>query len=61
LRRVASGIDCVERSPRRTGVIEDTSFLTDLLNGNEDTESTLELIERENRPEKVSAITGLEL
>jgi hypothetical protein len=42
-------------------MIEDTSFLIDLLNGDEDAESILGLIERENRPEKVSAITALEL
>jgi hypothetical protein len=42
-------------------MIEDTSFLIDLLNGDDDAAAILELIERENRPEKVSAITALEL
>ena len=42
-------------------MIEDTSFLIDILNGDDDAEQILELIERENRPEKISAITALEL
>ena len=42
-------------------MIEDTSFLIDVLNGDSDARAVLELIERENRPEKVSAITCLEL
>lgn len=42
-------------------MIEDTSFLIDILDGDPDANTMLELAERENRPEKVSAITYLEL
>lgn len=42
-------------------MIEDTSFLIDIINGDEDAMATLELVERENRPEKISAVTSLEL
>ncbi|MBX0285910.1 type II toxin-antitoxin system VapC family toxin [Haloarcula salinisoli] len=42
-------------------MIQDTSFLIDILNGDEDATDVLELIERDNRPEKVAAITSLEL
>jgi hypothetical protein len=42
-------------------MIEDTSFLIDLLDGDDDAAAILELAERENRPEKISAITSLEL
>jgi predicted nucleic acid-binding protein len=42
-------------------MIEDTSFLIDIINGDEDAAATLELLERENRPEKIAAITSLEL
>lgn len=42
-------------------MIQDTSFLIDILNGDDDAAAILELIERENRPEKVAAITSLEL
>jgi tRNA(fMet)-specific endonuclease VapC len=42
-------------------MIQVTSFLVDVLNGDPDAEAVLELIERGNRPEKVAAITSLEL
>lgn len=42
-------------------MIEDTSFLIDVLNGDPDALDALELIERANRPEKVASITSLEL
>lgn len=42
-------------------MIEDTSFLIDVLDGDDDARAVLELVERENRPEKISAITSLEL
>jgi predicted nucleic acid-binding protein len=42
-------------------MIQDTSFLIDVLNGDPDALDVLELLERENRPEKISSITSLEL
>lgn len=42
-------------------MIEDTPFIIDVLNGDEGATGRLEAIERERRPEKVSAITVLEL
>jgi len=42
-------------------MIQDTSFLIDVLNGDGDALATLELIERERRPEKIASITALEL
>lgn len=42
-------------------MIQDTSFVIDVLDEDEDALAKLELIERENRPEKLSAITSLEL
>ena len=42
-------------------MIQDTSFLIDVLNGDAEALDVLELIERENRPEKIASITSLEL
>lgn len=42
-------------------MIEDTSFILDLLNGDERAIEFMELIEAEGRPERVSAVTVLEL
>lgn len=42
-------------------MIEDTSFIIDILNEDSAALDMLELIERERRPEKVAAITVLEL
>ncbi|WP_435158125.1 PIN domain-containing protein [Haladaptatus sp. DFWS20] len=42
-------------------MIQDTAFLIDVLNGDADALDQLELIERENRPEKVASITSFEL
>lgn len=42
-------------------MIEDTSFVIDVLRGDADALAVLDLIERESRPEKVSAVTVLEL
>jgi predicted nucleic acid-binding protein len=42
-------------------MIQDTSFIIDLLRGDEDAEALLDIIEKEARPQKVSAITVLEL
>lgn len=42
-------------------MIEDTSFIIDVLDGDDTAFDLLELIERERRPEKVAAITILEL
>jgi predicted nucleic acid-binding protein len=42
-------------------MIQDTSFLIDILNGDPDAQEVLELIERGNRPEKIASITSLEL
>ena len=42
-------------------MIEDTSFIIDLLHADSDAVDYLSLIERSNRPEKISAVTVLEL
>lgn len=42
-------------------MIQDTSFVVDLLRGDADAAQHLELFERERVPEKVSAVTVLEL
>lgn len=42
-------------------MIQDTSFIIDVLDDDADALTKLELIERENRPEKLSAMTSLEL
>lgn len=42
-------------------MIEDTSFIIDLLHNDSDALAYLDIIEKENRPEKVAAVTGLEL
>ncbi|AWB27558.1 type II toxin-antitoxin system VapC family toxin [Halococcoides cellulosivorans] len=42
-------------------MIQDTSFVVDVLRGDEDALRRLELIEAESRPQKVAAITVLEL
>lgn len=42
-------------------MIQDTSFLIDVLGGDPAALDVLELIERENQPEKVASITSLEL
>jgi len=47
------------RAERR--MIEDTTFIIDVLHDDRDAIQYLDLIERENRPEKVSSITVLEL
>lgn len=42
-------------------MIQDTSFIIDVLDGDENALDVLEVFERENRPEKISSITSLEL
>ena len=42
-------------------MIQDTSFIIDLLRGDENAERLLDLIEKESRPQKVSSVTVLEL
>ena len=42
-------------------MIQDTSFLIDVLNGDAEALDVLELIECENRPEKIASVTSLEL
>lgn len=42
-------------------MIQDTAFIIDILNGDEDALARLEALEAEQRPEKVSSITVLEL
>lgn len=42
-------------------MIEDTSFVIDLLNGDGDALELLSDVEAQNRPEKVSSVTTLEL
>jgi len=42
-------------------MIQDTAFIIDLLRGDEDAEALLDIIEKENHPEKVSSVTVLEL
>lgn len=42
-------------------MIQDTSFIVDLLRGDDDATRLLDILEREARPQKVSAVTVLEL
>jgi predicted nucleic acid-binding protein len=42
-------------------MIEDTTFIIDVLHDDRDALRYLDIIERENRPEKISSITVLEL
>lgn len=42
-------------------MIQDTSFIIDLLRGDENAERLLDSIEKEARPQKVSSVTVLEL
>lgn len=42
-------------------MIQDTSFIVDLLRGNDDAADLLEILEKEGRPQKVSSVTVLEL
>lgn len=42
-------------------MIQDTSFLVDVLRGDQDALDLLDVLERESRPEKVSSMTVLEL
>lgn len=42
-------------------MIEDTSFIIDVLRDDPDGLQYLDLIEKENRPEKIASITVLEL
>ena len=42
-------------------MIQDTSFIIDLLRGDESAERLLNIIEKEARPQKVSSVTVLEL
>jgi predicted nucleic acid-binding protein len=42
-------------------MIEDTSFVIDILHSDPDALAYLDIIERENRPEKIASITVLEL
>jgi len=42
-------------------MIEDTSFIVDVLHDDPDALGYLDLVEKENRPEKVASITVLEL
>lgn len=42
-------------------MIEDTTFIIDILRDNADALAYLDLLERENRPEKISSITVLEV
>jgi predicted nucleic acid-binding protein len=42
-------------------MIEDTSFIIDLLRGDADARAFLDILEKENRPEKLASITVLEL
>lgn len=42
-------------------MIEDTSFIIDIMRGDPDALAYLEIIEKESRPEKTAAITVLEL
>ncbi|WP_049927134.1 type II toxin-antitoxin system VapC family toxin [Halopiger goleimassiliensis] len=42
-------------------MIQDTSFIIDLLRGDEDAKRLLDIVEKEARPEKVSSVTVLEL
>ena len=42
-------------------MIQDTTFVIDVLRGDEDAESLLSILEAESRPQKLSAVTVLEL
>lgn len=42
-------------------MIQDTSFIIDLLRGDENAKRLLDIVEKEARPQKVSAVTVLEL
>lgn len=42
-------------------MIQDTSFIIDLLRGTDEAEALLTVLEKESRPQKVSSITVLEL
>lgn len=42
-------------------MIEDTSFIIDILHDDSDAFEYLDLVEKENRPEKVASVTVLEL
>ncbi len=42
-------------------MIQDTSFIIDLLRGDENAERLLDIVEKEARPQKVSSVTVLEL
>lgn len=42
-------------------MIQDTSFIVDLLRGDDDATRLLEILEKEGRPQKVSSATVLEL
>lgn len=42
-------------------MIQDTSFIVDLLRGDEDAKRFHDIVEKESRPQKVSAVTVLEL
>lgn len=42
-------------------MIQDTSFIVDLLRGDDEAVALLDILERERRPQKVSSVTVLEL
>ncbi|WP_312908302.1 type II toxin-antitoxin system VapC family toxin [Natronosalvus caseinilyticus] len=42
-------------------MIQDTSFIIDLLRGDENAKRILDIVEKESRPQKVSSVTVLEL
>mgnify|MGYP000140784892 FL=1 len=42
-------------------MIQDTSFIVDLLRGDDDAAMFLDVIERDSRPQKISSVTVLEL
>ncbi|RQG97237.1 type II toxin-antitoxin system VapC family toxin [Natrarchaeobius chitinivorans] len=42
-------------------MIQDTSFIIDLLRGDENAKRLLDIVEKESRPQKVSSVTVLEL
>lgn len=42
-------------------MIQDTSFIIDLLHGDDEAQRLLDIVEREGRPQKVSSVTILEL
>lgn len=42
-------------------MIEDTTFIVDFLRGDGDALEFLDILERENRPQKLSSITVLEV